>query len=392
MKQKVQKKKKKATPWSRFRAAWSGERPPHGIDYASLFLVLFLLGFGLVILYSTSSYRASLVYGDTAYWVKRQGIFAFLGVIAMLLIAHGDYRFFKCRPWMIYVFYWGTIALLLLTRLVGTEVNGSKRWLYIGPIGFQPSEVAKITLIFFLATYASSHQRQMEEVRGLVKPALFAGVFFVLVALENLSTGLVILAIAVVMLFVATPLKKIFGLAAIAVLLLGGIFVAIEPYRLDRIRNQFTIFLNPSAAEAGNQTLQGLYAIGSGGLFGKGLGQSVQKLGSLQEARNDMIFSVICEELGLFGALCVLALFFALLWRFMRMALRARDLYGSLIMTGIFMHIATQTILNVGVSTNLIPNTGMTLPFISYGGSSIFIMLAEMGLMLSISKYTKQSG
>ena len=217
----------------------------------------------------------------------------------------------------------------------------------------------------------------------MVIPFLFAIPIIVIVGIENLSTCIILLAIFFYYDFVATPLLVPFVvIGLIGVAGAGGLLLT-QGYRMERI----TVWLDPAASEKGHQTIQGLYAIGSGGLFGKGLGQSMQKLGFLPEANNDMIFSVICEELGLFGALCVLALFFALIWRFMVIAVNAPDLYGSMIVVGVIAHIGIQVFINIAVATNTIPNTGIPLPFISYGGSSLVFMLLEMGLVLSVSRY-----
>ncbi len=205
------------------------------------------------------------------------------------------------------------------------------------------------------------------------------------VAKTNLSTAIIILGIAVCLTFVASPKYKPFFLMAFWVVGFGAMFIMKEGYRAERIK----IWRHPEDFEKGYQTLQGLYAIGSGGLFGKGLGESMQKLGFLPEAQNDMIFSIICEELGLFGAVCVILLFLLLIWRFLVIANNASDLFGALIVVGIMAHVAIQVILNIAVVTNSIPNTGITLPFISYGGTSVAILLTEMGLALSVSRGIK---
>lgn len=275
------------------------------------------------------------------------------------------------------------IGLLLLTFAIGAASHGSQRWISIGPFSLQPSELAKIGIILFLAAYISSKSREMRQWKKMVIPFLFAIPIIVIVGIENLSTCIILLAISFIMIFVATPLLVPFVvIGLIGVAGAGGLLLT-QGYRMERI----TVWLDPAASEKGHQTIQGLYAIGSGGLFGKGLGQSMQKLGFLPEANNDMIFSVICEELGLFGALCVLALFFALIWRFMVIAVNAPDLYGSMIVVGVIAHIGIQVFINIAVATNTIPNTGIPLPFISYGGSSLVFMLLEMGLVLSVSRY-----
>lgn len=355
------------------------------MDYSILFLVLFLVGFGLVMLYSTSSYKGSLYYNDTAYWVKKQAAFAVIGIIAMLIVSRIDYHFWKKKPWFAWVYYGVTVLLLLITLVLGKASHGASRWIPLGPIKFQPSELAKIAMILFLAAFINSKAKEMRTIWGIAVPFIISIPVLGLVGYENLSTCLLLLIICVAMIFVATPLYKPF-------LGLGGIGIAgallllkLAPYRIERIN----IWRNPAAYEKGNQTMQGLYAIGSGGLFGKGLGQSMQKLGFLPEANNDMIFSIICEELGLFGALCVLILFFTLLWRFMVIAVNAEDLYGSMIVIGVIVHIGMQVFFNVAVATNTMPNTGIPLPFISYGGSSLVFLLVEVGLVLSVSRYIR---
>lgn len=368
------------------KKSWKSQRMhAQNMDYSILFLVLFLVGFGLVILYSTSSYKGSLYYNDTAYWVKKQAFFAVLGIIGMLFISKIDYHFWKKKSWFAWFYYGLTAVLLFITLILGAASHGAKRWIPLGPIKFQPSELAKITLILFLAAFINSKTKELRTVAGIFVPFLISLPLIGMVGVENLSTCIIMLVICFVMIFVSTPLKKPF-IAIIGIGLAGAlILIATQGYRMTRI----IVWRNPAAYEEGNQTMQGLYAIGSGGLFGKGLGQSMQKLGFLPEANNDMIFSVICEELGLFGALCVLALFFALIWRFMVIAINAADLYGSMIVIGVIAHMGIQVFFNVAVATNTIPNTGIPLPFISYGGSSLIFLLAEMGLVLSVSRYIK---
>lgn len=358
---------------------------PHAMDYSIVFLVLFLVGFGLVMIYSTSSYKGSLYHNDAAYWLKRQALFAGIGVLAMFFVARRDYHIWKSRKWLLYLYYAGTMFLLLFTLVFAAVKHGSKRWIAIGPIRFQPSEVAKVALILILAMYISQHVKDLRTTKGIIKAFLLAVPIIAVVGVENLSTCIILLAITVIMIFVSTDKWAPFlvvggiGIAGIVVLLLT------QSYRMDRIYT----WLNPAESENGLQTMQGLYAIGSGGLFGKGLGQSMQKMGFLPETHNDMIFSIVCEELGLFGAICVIGLYFVLLWRFMVVAVNAADLYGSMIAIGAIAHIGIQVFINIGVVTNTIPNTGIPLPFISYGGSSMCFLLVEMGLVLSVSRYMR---
>ena len=360
-------------------------RRAHSMDYSIAFLVLFLVGFGLVMIYSTSSYKGALYHGDAAYWLKRQAIFAFLGVIAMVFVAGRDYHIWNKKKIFFMIYYVGTIGLLLLTLLIAAVSHGSKRWIGIGPIRFQPSEVAKISLILMMAIYISRNVKDFRTTKGILKAFAMAVPIILLVGIENLSTCIILLAITVIMIFVASSKWKPFlllgGIAAGGL----GILLVRESYRMARM----TTWLHPEESENGMQTMQGLYAIGSGGLFGKGLGQSMQKMGFLPEPHNDMIFSIVCEELGLFGALGVIILYFILLWRFLKIAMNAPDLYGSMIAVGAIAHVGIQVFINIGVVTNTIPNTGVPLPFISYGGTSVAFLLVEMGLVLSVSRYTR---
>lgn len=350
-------------------------------DYTLLFLIIVLLGFGLVMLYSTSSYEAFDKFGDSMYYLKRQFRSILIGLVMMAVLARIDYRRWKKPAFLIYILSFLLCAAVLVPS-IGIEHNGSRRWLGVGSLEFQPSEIAKIAAIIFFAALVCKISGQLKRIKTLLIMIVFAVPLVGVIAVSNLSTAIIIFGIVVIMAFVASP--KVWHFFAIAVLFLGVglVFIVTAGYRAERI----DVWLNPEDYDKGYQTLQGLYAIGSGGLFGKGLGESMQKLGYVPEAQNDMIFSIICEELGLFGAICVLLLFVLLLWRFMVIANNADDLFGSMIAVGILAHIALQVILNVAVVTNTIPNTGIILPFISYGGTSVIFLLAEMGLALSVSR------
>ena len=277
------------------------------MDYTLLLIVVLLVVIGLVILYSTSAYNGQVKFHDSFYYLKKQAFATVLGIVLMLFVAGMDYHIWQ----RLAVFgYLAAVALSVAVMLFGREINGSKRWLALGP------------------KYAQ------------------------------------------------------FALMGIAGACFMGIFLALESYRLERL----AIWRNPEKYEKGYQTLQGLYAIGSGGVFGVGIGNSVQKLGFVPEAQNDMIFSIICEELGLAGAGIIVFLFLLLIWRFFLIASGSRDLFGALIATGAMAHMMIQVILNIAVVTNTIPNTGITLPFISYGGTSVMFLLIEMGLVLSVSQ------
>ena len=355
----------------------SGNKKRH-YDETMLAVVVVLVAVGLVMLYSTSSYNGEVKFHDPYYYLKKQGFATFIGFLGMVIVSRVDYH-----RWAVLAIpgYLAAIALSVAVMLFGDEYNGSKRWLSLGPLSFQPSEFAKVAVILFLACLVTRYVKRMDRFRTLVLMMLPVLPIVALVGASNLSTAVIILGIAVVLIFVASPKYSQFiwmGSAGIAFM---AVFLAMESYRLERL----AIWRNPEQYEKGYQTLQGLYAIGSGGLFGRGLGNSVQKLGFLPEAQNDMIFSIICEELGLAGAGIIILLFFLLIWRFFVIATKAPDLLGALIASGAMAHMMIQVILNIAVVTNSIPNTGITLPFISYGGTSVVFLLLEMGLVLSVS-------
>lgn len=347
-------------------------------DYTLLIVVLLLVSVGLVLLYSTSSYNGRVKFHDSFYYLKKQGFATVLGMAGMLIIAKIDYH--KWVP-LANLGYLTAILLSVAVIFIGDEYNGSKRWLSLGPVSFQPSEFAKVAVILFLACLVTKNVKKMGKLKTLIKTLIPVLPIVGLVGANNLSTAIIIMGIAVVLIFVASPRYAQFIWMGAAGIGFMGIFLALESYRMERL----AIWRNPEMYEKGYQTLQGLYAIGSGGLFGRGLGESVQKLGFLPEAQNDMIFSIICEELGLVGASFIILLFLILIWRLFVIATRAKDLLGALIATGAMAHMMIQVILNIAVVTNSIPNTGITLPFISYGGTSVMFLLLEMGLVLSVS-------
>lgn len=348
-------------------------------DYSLLFIILFLVVFGLIMVYSTSSYSAQLNLGNPTYYLKRQGLAAVVGFVAMMIVANMDYHWWK--NWTLIMMY-GIIILLVAVLFVGVVSHGAARWLEIGGMSIQPSEIAKIVIILFTAHMATLKAARIGDLKIMAKVLVFPLVAVGLIAKENLSTAIICAAITMVIVFVTSPKIKQFVIMGAGVVALLGIFLLVASYRLERIK----IWLHPEDYDKGYQTLQSLYAIGSGGIFGKGLGQSIQKLGFIPESHNDMIFSVICEELGLFGAVCVIFLFALLIWRCVMIAMSAPDLYGSLIVVGVITHIAVQVIVNIAVVTNTFPPTGVPLPFISYGGTALCMILMEMGLVLSVAK------
>ena len=344
-----------------------------GFDYGLLVVVLILVIIGLIILYSTSSYNGQVKFHDSFYYLKKQVFATSLGLALMYAMANIDYHVWQRFAPPAYLL---SVLLSIAVLLFGDEYNGSKRWLSFGPFSFQPSEFAKIAVILFLAYMIVKNGTKMKKMKVLLLIMISILPIVGLVGASNLSTAIIILGIGVVLVFVASPLYAQFVWLGVTGIGFLTIFLAVESYRLERL----AIWRNPEQYEKGYQTLQGLYAIGSGGLFGRGLGNSVQKLGFVPEAQNDMIFSIVCEEWGLVGAS-----FLILIWRFFVIATQARDLFGSLIATGAMAHMMIQVILNIAVVTNTIPNTGITLPFVSYGGTSVMFLLLEMGLVLSVS-------
>ena len=352
-------------------------------DVLLVCMVLFLVVFGLAVLYSTGSYNGSVRFGDAFYYMKKQFFAAALGMLAMYLISCMDYHIFETYAIAAYLI---SLALSTLVLFAGNAYNGSRRWLSLGPLSFQPSEFAKLAVILFLARMVGRQKKKRNSFLNLVFVIALVLPIVALVGTNNLSTAIIILGIAVIVVFVSDKRYMQFVWIAAAGAGMMALFLGIESYRLERI----AIWKNPEAYEKGYQTIQGLYAIGSGGLFGRGFGESIQKLGFVPEAQNDMIFSIICEELGFVGATILMLVFLVLIWRFMVIAVHAPDLFGSLIAAGAMGHIAIQVILNVAVVTNTIPNTGITLPFISYGGTSVLFLLSEMGLVLAVSRWQSE--
>ncbi len=375
----------------------SGQRAESYFDYSLLFIIIFMVAFGLLIIYSSSSYDAQLSGLDAAYYARKQFFAILLGFGLMFITVMIDYHFWA----KFYVIgYIVSIVLMLAVKTpLGITRNGATRWIGVGSMSFQPAEVVKLEVILFFAVMVCKLGKK------IMKPKVAMGLFctvlpfvaMLYLVTDNLSSAIIVLAIAFVIVFVATPKYKGYfalggtGIAAVLFIVyqVEQEFIASggagdDNFRLARI----AAWLHPESftSTTSFQTLQSLYAIGSGSLFGKGLGESMQKLGFLPEAQNDMIFAIICEELGLFGAVGVILLFAMMIWRFMVIANNAPDLFGSILVVGVMAHIAVQVILNIAVVTNTIPNTGISLPFISYGGTSEMFLLVEMGLVLSVSK------
>lgn len=368
------------------------DQTEHYFDYSLLFIVLFLLGFGLVMIYSASSYTAFQDYGDSAHFMKRQLLAIVMGLILMVMIAKIDYHVWAKFYVAGYVI--SALSIFVVLTPLGIESHNARRWFKIPgiPLQVQPAEIAKIGVILFLAVMICKMGKKIRSWKGffltaILLPLPIAAELYIVT--KNLSSALIVMAIAVLMTFVASPDYKKFILMGAGVVALAVFFVIMAVNGASGFRSgRIVAWLNPEsqAQDTGFQTLQGLYAIGSGGIWGKGLGQSMQKLKFLPESQNDMIFSIICEELGLFGAIAIIVMFIMLLWRMMIIANNAEDLFGAMLVVGVIGHIAVQAILNIAVVTNTIPNTGISLPFISYGGSSVLCLLAEIGLVLSVAR------
>ena len=361
-------------------------------DYDLLLVIIFLMCFGLVMLYSSSAYSAQVDYKNDMFFFTRQAMIGIIGFIVMFIVSKIDYHLYGAYAKEL---FWFSMFLMALVQTpLGKTVNGARRWIRLpGGLSLQPAEFTKIAVILFMAyeiCLLGQKAKKWDGIKILLGYGLVAtlGVFLLT---DNLSTAIIVFAITCILIFVVHPKTKPFIAGVIVAGIVGIIGIIFLKYTLAKSDNfrmrRIIAWLNPEAnADTDSyQFLQGLYAIGSGGFFGKGLGNSTQKLHAIPEAQNDMILAVICEELGVFGAIIILCLFAFMLYRLLFIARNAPDLYGALIATGIFAHIALQVTLNIGVVTGLLPTTGVTLPFISYGGTAIVILLAEMGIALGIS-------
>ncbi|MFQ6819041.1 MAG: FtsW/RodA/SpoVE family cell cycle protein [Blautia sp.] len=370
----------------------------HYYDYSLVAVIILLTCFGLIMLYSTSSYLAEVQHGDDMFYFKKQALISAASIIGALVISRVDYHILTR---FITLLYGMAIVLMMLVKTpLGITANGARRWLGVGEsLSFQPSEIAKIAVIVCLPYMIVHMGKKVRTLKACMLLGAMGGAlaFVAYVFTDNLSTAIIIFCITAGLIFVAHPNVKPFliiggvGVALIIILILF-LNATVDPATNENFRIQrILVWLHPEdfASGDGYQTIQALYAIGSGGLLGRGLGNSIQKLGSVPEAQNDMIFSIVCEELGILGGVMVLLLFAYLLYRLFFIAQNAPDMFGSLMAAGIFIHIALQVIFNIAVVVNLMPNTGITLPFISYGGTSIVFLMAEMGLALSISRQIK---
>ncbi|MBQ3785943.1 MAG: cell division protein FtsW [Lachnospiraceae bacterium] len=366
-----------------------------GVDLNIPAVTVFLMAFGTIMIYSASSYESMIENGNPAYYVNKQIVHVLMAIVAMYFMSLVNYRFWiKWAPWSIPP----CLILVALTRIGPFKyvVNGAHRWIRIAGRSFQPAEIVKISAIVFTVWIICYHMEKGEadKLSGIAKIMALCCIYAVILwqVTDNMSSAMIVGGIGLCLLFVVCRSYKWFMLiggcgSAFALGLIyalkTGLISPSGSFRLARIKT----WLDPAADAKGYgfQTLQSLYSIGSGGVWGKGLGNSIQKMGIIPEAQNDMIFSIICEELGIFGGIVIMCLFIFLLYRFFLVAQNAPDLAGSLLTVGVLSHVALQVIINIAVVTNLIPNTGVTMPFISYGGTSIIFMGAEIGMVLSVS-------
>lgn len=377
----------------RARRAKTTTKYPASFDYTLLFVLMFIIGFGLFMICSTSSYTATMKYGDGLYYFKRQFGFTIVGLIGMYVVYRVGYHWTTTVG--VYLLYGGGLLMVLSLPVLGRTSHGATRWLYLGPISIQPAEILKFGVICLGATLIARSGGKLikkEQIRMYLLLAVLLPAALVYLFSQNLSSALIIAVIGIGLLFLSTKWDKHWTRLTLLIFIAAGAIILYAlassgeggSFRLGRIQN----WLHPEEdlTGSGYQTIQGLYAIGSGGLFGKGPGKSLQKLGYVPESQNDMIFSIICEELGLFGAIAVILLYAVLLYRIWKVAVSSKDTLGFYLSMGVFIQVAVQVIFNIAVVTNTMPNTGVSLPFISYGGSSAALLLAEFGVVLAVSR------
>lgn len=371
----------------------------NNLDFGMLITIIILLCAGIVMVASASSYYALSNYNNSNYFLVRQLFFGIIGFIFMIIISNIDYKRYKKWGYLFYIIC--LVLLLLVLTPLGQTRNGAKRWLGFGALVFQPSEIMKIGLVIGMSTYLSLNYKKLASFKGYIIPILMLLLVVIVMFMQKHLSGTIVMFVAACSIIFVSGIKVkaryiIAGIIAAAAMLAVFIFMpsgdsteSSGSFRLDRIVS----FLNPEEdIKGGNwQAAQSLYAIGSGGIFGRGLGQSRQKYLWLPEAQNDFIFSVLGEELGLVGTVTVLALFSFFIYRGYRIAITARDMYGSLLATGITSAFALQILVNIAVVTCTVPVTGMPLPFFSYGGTALFINLCAMGILLNISRTCRKN-
>lgn len=359
------------------------------MDFPLLVSIILLLCIGIIMVSSASSYSALSKYDDSNFFLVKQLGFAIVGFIAMIVISTIDYKKYKKVS---YLFYGLTLILMILVLTpLGVSVNGAKRWLGIGDFfRFQPSEIMKIALVLATATYVSCNYKKLNSWKGYIVPAIFLLAVGVVMYLQDHLSGMIVMIVASVSIIFSSGIKlkwKVIIPIMIVGIALVGVFLFSDEYRLSRV----TAFLHPEEDIRGTnwQAAQSLYALGSGEIFGLGLGQSRQKYLWLPEAQNDFIFSVLGEEFGLIGSVSVILIFLFFIYRGFRIAITCKELYGSMLAAGIVSVFALQIFVNIAVVTSSMPVTGMPLPFFSYGGTALFINLCTMGILLNISRNCK---
>ncbi len=363
-----------------------GKKP---FDFLLFITVLILLSLGLIMVFSASAPTAEKEFGNIYHYINRQLVFAALGMAAMLLAANYDYhKIGRKTVWGLLI---ASIVLLILVLIpgIGSQSNGSWRWIIIAGFRFQPSELAKLALILFFSYSLSRRKKPLDTFFGDLLPYLFVlGIIAALLLLEtHLSATIIMISISMLILFAAGAKIRHFLALIVPV---AGLIVAVIAFT-DYMTPRINSWLNPWSDPRGDgyQTIQSLYAIGSGGLFGRGLGQSMQKFLYVPEPHNDYIFPILAEELGFVGAVSVLLLFMIFIWRGIKIAVHAPDTYGCLIATGVTSLIAVQSLFNVAVVTNSVPPTGVSLPFFSAGGTALILFMAEVGILLNVSRYSR---
>jgi cell division protein FtsW len=369
-----------------------------GFDWNMVLVLAFLLGFGLIMVYSASSYVALRDYGDQTHYFSRQAIADLVGIIGAVLLMFVPYRIYD-KKWIFrWVFYGLATTLPLLTIPFGIESHHATRWVEIPgtPFNFQPAEASKLFMIMFMASWLYAIGKKINERKyfwfTLALPIPVCLIIYTVT--DNLSSAIIIYAISFIMTFVVSrDLKRFIIVVGIIAVIVAIVIIVAENINVGDDKASFRLmriysWLHPenTADSKAHQIIQGLYAIGNGGVWGKGLGQSVQKISNLPEPHNDMIFAIICEELGVVGAIAVIIIFVLLLSRMYMIARDTSEVYPYMLVIGIMTHVALQVILNIAVATNSMPNTGVSLPFISYGGSSVCFLMAEMGIVLGINR------
>ncbi len=361
-------------------------KPNNKLDYGLLLIVVALVFFGIIMVYSSSYYVAATKLGDSTYYLRRQTSYAFIGLCVLYIASNFDYRLYHSKiPWF---FYFVSLVLVLYAGFFGVSSNGASRWINVFGFSLQPSELAKVSIILLMPYLISTKTNLLSSISGHIQLLVPTMIMAACVAKENLSTAIVIAVIGTGILFVASPRIKEFIFAGIAAIIAMVSYLSISSLLGGFRGERFNAWLDPFAYAQGKgfQIIQSLYAVASGGFFGLGLGKSRQKLSFIPEAHNDIIFAIICEELGFFGAAILLLMFGAYIWRTFDISLKCKHLFPALICSGVAIMVATQVIINVAVVTNSIPNTGIPMPFISSGGSALIIAMGLTGIVLNISK------